>query len=334
MNMAAPTQQQHADVRAHPDVVVIPTQGLCNRLRAIASGYVLARHWGTRLYVCWENEPCCKCEMGDVLATPFDTIDLKTVSTTRHLFSPKVHTNQLLLSNPRMEEYDYLVVIGGHEFKHPDMSELTFLSRKHDVYRSLIFAPAVEDRVASFERVHGALDRMVAVHFRDFVPQFDMADNYNFAEVSPIEEFVDIVGRIAKRHPDTIFFLSSNTTLARKALESTVPADRMVCVPSPDRSRDTEAGIVDAVCDLLLLSKCAYIVGTVSSSFSDEACFFRNITKLCVGSSTASAPYHCHGFGNILGCKMLLPDANILLDIYKEGESPAVEVANEKVHHD
>lgn len=301
-----------------PDVVIIPTQGFCNRLRAIASGIVLARHWGTKLYVSWEKESCCNCELEDVFATSFAKIDINEVAQKRHYFSPQQHTNNVLL-NVSLEEYDYLVVMGGHEFKHPCMSVVSFLMEKHRVYRSLEFAPAVTERMrpalARFEAAPGSV--VVGIHFRDYVPRFDRQDKYNFAEESPLEDFVRIAKRAVGASEDTRLFVSSNTERAVQRLRQVVPPARLITMDDIDLARDSSAGMEGAVCSLLLLSRCKYIVGTVNSSFSDEACFFNNISKLCVGTRPVES-YHCHGFQEILGHKMLLPDFNILYDIYKE----------------
>lgn len=305
----------------YPDVVIIPTQGFCNRLRAIASGIVLAKHWNTKCYVRWEQESCCKCEWDDVFATRFPTIDINEVSKRKHFFSPQVHTNKVLAS-VSLEGYEYLVIIGGHEFKHPLVSTVAFIREKHAVYRSLEFSEKVLRRMAPLTDRFAAGGPVVGVHFRDYVPKYDQQDNYNFAEESPLDAFVDIARRVVNHEEGALagarLFVSSNTRRAFEALARVIPKDRLLEMDSVDLERNSSYGIVDAVCSLLLLSKCGFIVGTANSSFSDEACFFNKISKLCVGTRPVTS-YHCHGFHEILGHKMLLPDFNILFDIYKEG---------------
>ena len=320
---------------SYPHVVVVPTQGLCNRLRALASGYVLAQHWKTRLFVVWKKEECCNCEWTDVFRSRFDTVALEDVSKTSHLYAPHVHTSNLLASFTDLSAYRYLVVIGGHEFKFPSMSPLAFLHRKIEFYGSLRFSPAVTDRLDGFVATHGLAEgKVVGVHFRDYVPKFDAADNYDFATASPLEGFVELVRRVGLSQPATRFFLSSNTDRAYAALSRALPKERLLRFSDTDDSRDSARGIVHAVCDLLALSRCAYLIGTHSSSFSDEACFFRGISKLCVRSSidatTPMAVYHCHGFTELWGHQMLLPDVNILFDIYKEGGAAVSSIAEEE----
>ena len=310
----------------YPDVVVVPTQGLCNRLRALASGYVLAQHWKTRLFVVWKNEECCNCEWEDVFQSRFDTVALDEVSKTPHLYAPHVHTSNILSSFTDLSAYRYLVVVGGHEFKCPSMPVAAFLQRKIEFYGSLRFSPAVTDRLEGFVTTNAlSTGKVVGVHFRDYVPKFDAADNYDFATASPLERFLELVKRVYSAHPDTRFFLSSNTTRAHAAFMQALPEKRRILrFFETDDSRNSARGIVHAVCDMLALSRCAYVIGTYSSSFSDEACFFRGISKLCVRSSlnatsTPQAAYHCHGFTELWGHHMLLPNVNILFDIYKEG---------------
>lgn len=329
--------------KTNPDVVIVPTQGFCNRLRVLASAHILAQQLNTKMYVLWNKEDCCNCEWDDIFLTTFDTVSLEEVSKVPHLFNPGVHTNTVLQTCKDLTVYKYIVVIGGHEFKLPHMSVVSFLQHKMDFYRALRFVPEITERVNAFTTDKGfESEKVVGIHFRDFVPRFDTADQYNFAEASPVEKFVQLVKRVSDAQPDARFFVSSNTTRAYEAIAKVVAPGRAFCFENKDERRDAAQGIVHAVCDLLALSRCAYVIGTYSSSFSDEACFFRGISKLCVrseiGATTPMAAYHCHGFAELWGHPMLLPDVNILFDIYKEERAPAVELTNvntgiETVHH-
>lgn len=295
-----------------PKIVLLPTQGFCNRLRAMASAFILAKHLNTQFYLIWNKEECCNCDFHEIFTNTFDTITLEDLKNKKYLFSPEIHTNSIMHV---LHTFEYIVIQGGHEFKHPEMSLFSFLRMKQQFYQSLQFTEEVLSVVNTTNTKMSA--NCVGIHFRDFVPKYDALDNRVFSEVSPIESFLNIIQQIYKRNNHTLFFVSSNTSTALNAIKTIIPINNILTLENIDTNRDTPTGVIHAVANLLLLSKCKYIVGTLMSSYSDEACFFNMISKVCVGHEEVSS-YHCYGFSHLFGYKMLLPNVNILYDIYKE----------------
>lgn len=293
-----------------PKIIVIPTQGFCNRLRTIASTYILANFLQTDFYVIWEQEECCNCQISDIFATSFPTIDFKTIISSKYLYLPDHHTNTIMHI---MHEYEYVVIKGGHEFKHPSMDVLSFIQQKHFFYNDLKFS----DEIMGIVRSYSIDNDCVGIHYRDFIPKYDALDGRNFSETSPLDSFLTIVSKIYSNNRNATFFISSNTDIALRSVEKIVPKNNIHVIHNVITARDTKEGIIYAVANLLVLSKCKYIVGTLMSSYSDEACFFNLRTKLCLGNESITG-YHCYGFENVLQYKMLLPNLNILYDIYKE----------------
>jgi hypothetical protein len=209
--------------------------------------------------------------------------------------------------------YDYVVIKGGHEFKHPDMPVLEFLQRKHAFYQSLSFTTPITTTLNGVSNITDC----VGVHYRDFVPKYDALDGRDFSTRSPIESFLKVIQRLYHQNKSTLFYLSSNTNVAYDHISRKIPKENIVVLRDIETERNSSLGVIHAVSSLLLLSRCRFVVGTVMSSFSDEACFFNNISKLCIGDEKISA-YHCYGYQEIFDHKMLLPNCNILYHIYKE----------------
>ncbi|QOI90143.1 hypothetical protein QKU58_gp005 [Pyramimonas orientalis virus] len=295
--------------RKPPAIVLIPSQGFCNRLRALASAHVLSKFLKTNYYVIWEREECCNCPIEDIFTNHFYSIGLEDVANSKYLYMPNTHTNNIM---HLLYEYNYIIIKGGHEFKHPDMNESIFLQEKHKFYNSLVFTPFIKSLQESLVTTD-----CIGIHYRDFVPKYDALDGRNFSQCSPLESFISIVKDIYKNNPHQRFFVSSNTSKAKDAISKIIPKTSMFILEDIDTERNTILGVKYACANLLLLSKCKYIVGTLMSSFSDEACFFNNISKLCIGDEDVRV-YHCYGYGEVLNHKMLLPNVNILYDIYKD----------------
>ena len=295
-----------------PNIVLYPTHGLANRLRAIASAHILAEHLGSRFHMRWRPEDACNCTFEDLFETPVGANDGANDGAKPILYVPNTHTSTLLQERgDECRAAGTLLISGGHEFKHPDMSEDTFVARKRAFYASLRPTAAVRAIVDRW----GDPSDAVAVHFRDFVPRFDQADGRVFHEVSPMGDFVDLCRVIASKRPRTRFAVFTNTDRAREALHRALPAARPTPALPPDTGRDHTEGVRRALAEMLVMSRCRMIVGTDMSSFSDEACFFGGTPKLCMALTT-TAPYHCHGTARYLGQRFVMLDRERVRDVF------------------
>lgn len=294
-----------------PSVVLFPTHGLANRLRAIASAHILAEYLGTEFYLRWVPDEGCKCAYEDLFdgpRFPADPADGNRAHARPVVFEPTVHTSTLLASHPEvLASAGTLVVQGGHEFKHPGMPEQEFVRRKRAFYEGLRPAAAVAATLA--ERAERTLPERtlpgavaIAVHFRDYVPEFDAADGRQFRDMSPMGDFVALCKLLAALNPDARFLVFTNTERARRELAERVPSGVVV---DGHCARQEKVGVRDALADLLLMSRCDLIVGSDMSSFSDEACFFAGTPKLCMGVRCEEG-YHCHGTTRYMGQRFVM----------------------------
>jgi hypothetical protein len=293
-----------------PTIIFIPTQGLCNRLRAFASANILANFLQATFYVNWIPEPCCNCSLDDLISNHFSSFDLQKISNLKSvLHKPTIHTNYLI---SEFDKYDYVIIEGGHEFKHPDMDIYTFINKKHEFYNSFEFSNTIQKMLHNCNNIKDC----VGVHFRDFVDTYDKQDGRVFNEVSPIQDFISIIKKVYHTNPTTKFFLSSNTNFAYDHIKHIIPNENILYLHNIETNRNNSLGIIHAFLSLILLSKTSFIIGTVMSSFSDEACFFNKISKICIGNEEIKS-YHCHGFNTVFEYKMLLPNFQILDRIHK-----------------
>lgn len=291
-----------------PHVVIIPTEGLCNRLRGMASAHVLAKFYGTICFTLWFPEEACNCTFQDLFKNDLSEINLAEVTTRTYMYKPGEHTNTLLARFPYSDS-EYIIVRGGHEFKHPDMPAEDFVRQKCEFYASLRVSYRVEQALLR----HPSIIRgTVAVHFRDYVKKFDEADGRLFSEVSPLQDFVQIVRLIRTKHPERPVLICSNTPRAHEAFKA---LGNIIYRPDAERSRDSTDGMVDALVDVLAMSRCDVVIGTTMSSFSDEACFFRGIPKLCMGRERVDN-YHCYGLSTVHGQHFLLGNLRIIRDLF------------------
>jgi len=230
-------------------------------------------------------------------------LDQQSLVNRKYIYKPTVHTNTII---PAAREMDFIVVQGGHEFKDPNMLETDFIQQKCKFYHWLqtIIHPKL------LKQIPWIPSRSIGVHVRNFVEKYDAADGRVFEEVSPLNEFVKLVLKIHKRCPTITFVLCSNNTNAYEALSGILPKNKLWYRTNKSVERDTELGIQDAIIDILTLSRCKMIIGTTMSSFSDEACFFGSIPKICMGAVRKESSYHCYGYSNIQKDYFLIPHIN------------------------
>lgn len=292
-----------------PHVVIVPTQGLCNRLRAMASANILAKFYGSICFTLWHPEESCNCTFEDLFENQLSYINMDDVVKSSYVYNPNKHTNFLLENSPHLDSSEYLIVRGGHEFKHPEMPLHDFLREKQAFYKDLRLSKEVQKMIASHPQVKKGT---VAIHFRDYVREFDEADGRLFSECSPLNDFVRTARLIRRKDPDRPFLLCSNTSKAHDAL---VGMGGVIYRDGADRARNSREGILHALVDLVMMSRCDMVIGTTMSSFSDEACFFRMIPKMCMGTEK-STEYHCYGMTSIHGQNFLVPNQGLLRELF------------------
>jgi hypothetical protein len=287
-------------------IVLIPTQGFCNRLRALASAYILSKYLNSKFYLIWKPEECCNIKYDDIFNNKFETIDINELNKYNYFFNPNIHTN-VILSDKNVYNNDYLVIQGGHEFKHENMSMFDFLEKKRNFYKSLKFTNSINNIVNGYLINPGT----IGIHFRDYIKKYDEADGRIFNEESPIELFIIKMKNIMNKHPHYSFFVSTNSNEILDKLNNLFP-NKITSMKNVSSERNDYTSMINAIANVVLLSKCQFIIGTYMSSFSDEACFFNMIPKLCISIKSNENNYHCYGYNEIFGEKMLLPSFNIL----------------------
>lgn len=124
--------------------------------------------------------------------------------------------------------------------------------------------PEVVAAVEAFARRH-ALDGRIGVHVR-------RGDQRRAIKVSTDDKFLRRMTGLTREDPAVRFFLCTDSESTRRFLLDSHCADEdaggMVCRPAASYDRSASVAIVDALIDLLLLSRCKTILGSFGSTFS------------------------------------------------------------------
>ena len=291
---------------ATPDkrLICSALNGLCNRLRNLASCAVLAEHSGRELVVCWMNEKNindCKTigftQWSDLFDSPrFQLITLwpkegvifggnpsygSPYLTQRWLERIPSHTyieeawysqshlpgaeNEIDISLPDKN----VIVHTIHNVKPMDMSENEFYERKKGFYNKLVPIPSIAKTVQRISS-HFPSD-IVGVHVRTT----DMLQVHK-KENAAIWKYMEYMKEEIAKNPNVKFFVSSDSKLVlrhfRKYFKGKVFFNDQVEFNSHGEvERGTVKATQNALIDLILLSKTKRLIGTRFSSFSYEA---------------------------------------------------------------
>lgn len=260
-----------------PILVVFPVAGLVNRLRTMASAYILAQSVGRKFYVNWAPEPVCNAAWHDLFTNVFPGFraDIQFFQNNDCLYHRNQFTNYET-DLPRALQADtrpLLAVEGLHQFIPVGMDSLTFNNLKSGFYKSLTPSPPVGDKLRQAAELFN-IAQLIGIHIRRTDLVTDLG--WNPYHVSPIEDFIAQCYQELAQKKFAGFFLSTDS----KSDEHRLRQERNLKIfTQPERTleRDDKKGIQDALVDWLLLSQTKFIIRSYYSSFSEEACIVNHV---------------------------------------------------------
>ena len=273
-------------------IIVITTQGFGNRLKMLASSYILAKFLKLPLYVCWDSTPECNIKFNDIFENQSDIneITLDDFKDTKYVFFGRVHTNSIMTNikeviQDETNEFEYLLLEGGHEFKHNLIPRLRFLQKKQEFYSNLQFSKEINKKYNDFISETGK--EYIAIHYRDINEKYDGLDIkhnnvVNFVENSPVEKYFKIIDKIKSNLPIIIisnsdkFYKEFCNNYTKDGISKYTFYTTGVCNCERDKNED----MISSIVDFKILSNSQLIIGPYFSSFSDEASFFNLIPKI------------------------------------------------------
>ena len=254
-------------------ITIIPTAGLCNRMRAMSSGIRIAHEVGVVPTVSWQKEKnVCNAAFSDLfLSIPEDIaivadgrgrFRLRNWSGRRNVIQRQI---QKLLYDQAIYNFNSLEKGEISSFLKPDTQSLLLNSchRMGEYFdMQAMFRPIdlLESRIDGLSK--DFTDKTVGVHIR-------RGDNAASIKHSPTGAFVRILdGLFSSGEADKIY-LATDSLAVRKELTDRYGA--AIIYQEESLSRNTSDGIRDAVVDLFCLSRTSKIIGSYYSSFSEIA---------------------------------------------------------------
>lgn len=318
-------------------LIVIPTQGFGNRIKIIASAKIYSDYIKLPLYICWEPSEECAISYRDIFSdnNNLKLITMEDIQKSQYCYFGRVHTNSIFdkidqVLQDTKHTYDYILIEGGHEFKVSSITRLEYLNKKRGFYQSLIFSKDIENRMNNFILNNPNLFKedsiRIGVHYRDIKKQFDELDIthnpiVNFVKNSPVNSFYSIINKVRFSENTHIILISNSSEIYDDIVKKFPDHSITTTTPRSYHRNDTD-GMLDAIVDFLILTKCNLIIGSYFSSFSDEASTFNLVPKITPLSKErienikdTVQQYHCINYSYIDDIAALHYNDRIFLDL-------------------
>lgn len=269
-------------------IIIIPRGGLCNRMRAIASGVFIAQYYKPeQIEIYWNKSNECYCNFKDLFSINENGClekNIKVIENHSFLYKVGVYNSlyqkiQIILGKKLrtiifdqcINEFNYHR--NGNIFKIiNNKSNAICLCSCHSMAQHyplhLLFKP-VSIIANSIQQITKQFKHTIGLHIR--------ATDHTIAKTnSPIEKFIKRIDYEISINKDVTFFLATDDInikqrILKKYKERIITRNNIL-------NRCSLEGMYDAVIDLWCLSYTQKIIGSYGSSYTELAAELGNIS--------------------------------------------------------
>jgi hypothetical protein len=250
---------------------IVPIGGLCNRMRAMASGVRMSEKLGGTCTIYWAKKPECLAgfeELFQPLQSPNMVVrSLRplqmhlAVSRKKNLYFPgiirnKKYDTQLIWKKEQLDESVFQQIKGEKIFILSGYS-LTAHYPLHELFKPL---PELNDRIQAISQQFSP--NTIGIHIR-------RGDNQQSIQHHPSSDYFRFMDAELNQCPDALFYLATDSESLKNQMQKRY-GKNLLCMEGQLR-RDSLQGMKDAVVDLWCLSATSRIIGSYFSSYSDLA---------------------------------------------------------------
>lgn len=257
-------------------ITVLPEGGLCNRMRVVASSWLVAQAAAQPLRVLWYRTPDFNARFNalfETAALPFAVVEVDALRRRDRLMwrvrelarRAAGHT----VIGPRQSvagQFDAHQIVARLRGSQGYIRTNSRLMVQPDMYR--MFRPTAE-LAARIDPLQTRLASSVGVHVR-------RTDNLQASAESTQDRFVALMQAEVAADAQAKFFVASDSPEVMSALRCAF-GDRIWDYPKRALARDDPVALADAVVDLYALGQCRKLIGSYWSSFTDTAAELRGI---------------------------------------------------------
>ena len=274
-------------------LLFVPSGGLANRMRAVASAYELCKKVDSTLQVLWFQDWALSAPFHSIFEeTPLVAIREATIldhllydrARKKNLFLPALpqrilfqrHIKEQDVTPLKKQSFDFEAWACG---KRCYMSCYQVFGTFPDERYQQLFHPvkAVMDVVDGYRSQFNS--HTIGLHIR-------RTDNAESIAKSPTALFINKVREEVDQHDDTKVFLATDSTEVKR--EFIAAFGSRIITPKEDACRDSISGIRGGVVDLWTLASTQKIYGSAGSSFSPMAASIGDVPLEIMNAQTAT----------------------------------------------
>ena len=268
-------------------LIIIPINGLLNRLRAINSACILSKQLHTKCYVFWIEEPnVCNCTYEDIFTKsnsqfeeikhlpknmnpmlPMFLVCGENITTLRgHHHGEQRYIKSLITNGSSIN----VIRSGGNFYDSETYNRKEFLNEKSLVYQRMEFAMdnILMKTKINCDLITNQMETSIGVHLR-------FSDLQKF-DIKTLKSIYENIVHIFIKHTITDIYIIGDNENYKQTLYKMLTNNNCSCsvhtIKTNNYNRDNSEAIKEALHEWCILSKCKYIIFNNRSSFSTEAC--------------------------------------------------------------
>lgn len=255
-------------------IKLVPTGGLCNRMRAIASGIAIAQHYQASIEILWN--------VRKGLNANFDQLFLPIDNTTTHIYTNRSWLYNIEFRKEYLLRLPFLKLVSGKILYNYNLYD----EKDKDVYQTIgketikplllvsgstmckgynlkdTFVPCDKIRKDINKTLSLFSGNTIGVHIR-------RTDNKKSIRLSPIEKFYSRMENEILKDANVQFYIATDDVGIKHDMIRKFP--QHIITQFEKSERDSLEGMEFAVNDLFCLSKTRKIIGSLYSSYSQIA---------------------------------------------------------------
>ena len=252
-------------------IILEPYGGLANRMRAVASALSLAREYKKKLLVLWPMNESLNFGFYK-LFVPIEGVNIICCTPLFYRIFRIIAGAVCKWSFPSAQSSNVGQIIETIKNSGSVYISSCYQFYSLDGYKCFTPVDAILDRVSSI--LPENCTNLVGVHIR-------RTDNIESITMSPTELFEHAIEEEIENNPRVQFYLATDSPEEEQRLIS-VFGPRIIVNTCKDLRRDSQQGIVDALVDLICLSRTTKIFGSFWSSFSETAAIMGSEKELVI----------------------------------------------------
>lgn len=263
-------------------IVLEARAGLGNRMYSIASAYHLAKSTNQKLLVLWDVDHSLGARADMLFSLPKEISFLYTTGLSlkrapiRHLKSEKIKKSYKAAASTVLTTMSLCMLL-RHAEGYAYLTELAERPELLYIESYFSFLPDTEDECAYY-RIFKPSDQVmqkagpILEHLKpDTIGLHIRRTDHTVAmQHSPVSSFTEQIALTLKENPSATFFVATDDPETERRLLADYPQS-IIVNSSKQFTRKSADGIIDAYVDILCLSRCARIIGSYGSSFSQIA---------------------------------------------------------------